>query len=107
MVKRIAFPVLVAASFLLPTGLSARQEVWDRSPNYELTQYAVPAAPGVAIVAVYAVNGVNYPMDQFGRLWGQNLATGSWQIIGRIIQGPYGPVAVDLNNNTYPAVRVQ
>ena len=61
----------------------------------------------MSVVAIYLVNGVNYPMDQFGQLWGQNLITGSWQVVGQIIQEPYGPVAVGWNNQTYPAVRVQ
>jgi len=42
MIKKIAFAAVIAASFLVPAGLSAHQGASDQGPSYELAQYVVP-----------------------------------------------------------------
>jgi hypothetical protein len=53
--------------------------------------------------AVCNVNGVDYPVDGFSRIWGQDPTSGRWVIIGRIVATPYGYRADGIDGRSYPA----
>jgi hypothetical protein len=104
--KKLAALTMLAIAGVTLAGTASAEAV--QGPDYRrLVQYSAPDSPPVATAAVYLVRGVNYPVDYQMRLWGRNMTTGEWLVIGRILPSPYGDVAVDSNGNRYPALRVQ
>lgn len=95
MKKLMMLAPLAAALFFSRT---APAQVRFSDPQYRTVQYAAPVFPYSC-----EVNGVVYGVDAGSRIWAEN-AVGQWFIIGRIVAGPYGYVAIRNDGARYPAV---
>jgi len=53
------------------------------------------AGQPVPVARTCNVNGLVYPVDFAGNIWGINLVTGIWFIVGHLYLTTNGPVAID------------
>jgi hypothetical protein len=83
----LVFALLTVAGFLSTKGAIAQEY---GAAHLQLVQYSAPPVP---VMTMCFVNGVNYPVDYSGRIWGVN-GYGVWFVIGRIVNNGYGAIAV-------------
>lgn len=93
--KRMIATIIVGVVIAAGIGASAQNH-----PNAQLVRVE---GQGPAFTISCTVNGVTYGVDSANNIWGVNLATGQLVIIGHLYVTAYGPVAVDLYGNRYPA----
>jgi hypothetical protein len=93
--KRILTIALFVAASLMLTQKASAQVL--QQGHYLTLGYAAQAQ------AVCNVNGVDYPVDGFSRIWGRDPVTGMWVVIGRIVATPYGYRADGIDGRSYPA----
>jgi hypothetical protein len=94
MKRTIVIALFFAASLMLTQNAPA--QVLQQG-HYLTMGYAAQAQ------AVCSVNGVDYPVDGYSRIWGQDPVTGRWFVIGRIVATTYGYRADGIDGRSWPA----
>ena len=92
----IAIGLFAVACFLAAGSALAQTE----QGHYQTIQYSGPPAP---VMTVCNVNVFDYQIDFGCRIWAIN-NIGQWFVIGRIVNTPYGTIAVRTDGTRFPAV---
>jgi hypothetical protein len=83
---------LFAVASLMP---SQKVSALPLQPHYQTSRFGEGTT--------CSVNGLSYPVDDLGQIWAIGNG-GRWIVVGHIVYGPYGPVAVRDDGTEYPAV---
>jgi hypothetical protein len=87
--KMIALALFGVASLMPATKASAQSEQRGQNQTFQAE-------------TVCSVNGANHPVDTLGRVWAVN-AFGHPYVIGHIISGPNGLIAIRNDGAPFPA----
>jgi hypothetical protein len=91
--KKVLALALLAVATLMPASKVSAESL-------EQGHYQTVLSPAAIVCDV---SGVDYPVDGLGRIWAAD-AYGRQFVIGHIVYGPIGPIAVRNDGWRFPAV---